>query len=150
MELILWRHAEAIDGYPDAERALTAKGERDAKRMAKWLNARLPDDAVILVSPAQRTQQTASALQRKFVTDAAIGTGASAASVLKAAQWPRATHATLIVGHQPTLGEAVSLLLMGAEGSVSVKKGAVYWISGRLRGARIQPLLRAMMAPDML
>jgi phosphohistidine phosphatase len=33
MELILWRHAEAEDGYPDEERALTAKGQEQAK---KW------------------------------------------------------------------------------------------------------------------
>jgi phosphohistidine phosphatase len=150
MELILWRHAEAIAGYPDAERALTAKGERDARRMAKWLNDRLPDDAVILVSPAQRTRQTASALQRKFAIVSSIGTGAEPADILKAAHWPRATHTTLIVGHQPTLGCVVSLLLTGAEDDLSVKKGAVWWIAGRQRSGRVQATLRAAMAPDML
>jgi phosphohistidine phosphatase len=150
MDLILWRHAEAVDGYPDAERALTPKGERDAKRMAKWLNERLPDDAVILVSPALRTRQTAAALQRELTTVDAVGTGATPGEILKAARWPRAAHATLIVGHQPTLGETASLLLTGAEGSLSVKKGAIYWITARQRGARVQPVLRAMMAPDML
>lgn len=150
MDLILWRHAEAVDGYPDDERALTAKGERDAKRMAKWLDERLPDDAVILVSPALRAQQTAGALQRKFTTVATIGTSAEPAHLLKAAQWPRAGHTTLIVGHQPTLGGVASLLLTGAEGGLSVKKGAVYWFAGRQRGGRVQPVLRAMIAPDML
>ncbi len=153
MDLILWRHAEAVDAtlrMPDDERALTAKGERDAKRMAKWLNDRLPEDAVILVSPALRTQQTAGALQRQFTTVATIGTGAQPADLLKAAHWPRAAHAKLIVGHQPTLGCTVSLLLTGAEDDLSVKKGAVYWITGRQRGGRVQPVLRAMMAPDML
>lgn len=153
MDLILWRHADAVDGYPDAERALTARGERDAKRMAKWLNDRLPDDAVILVSPALRAQQTASALQRKFTTVAAIGTNAEPADLLKAAHWPRAAHTTLIVGHQPTLGGVVSLLLTGEAGDTSVKKGAVWWIAGRKRSTtdgRVQPVLHAMMAPDML
>ena len=150
MDLILWRHAEAVDGYPDAERALTAKGERDAKRMAKWLNHRLPDDALILVSPARRTRQTADALQRKYTTIAAIGAGADAADIIKAAHWPRAAHTTLIVGHQPTLGCVASLLLTGAEDDLSVKKGAVYWIAGRQRGGRVQSVLRAVMAPDML
>ena len=150
MDLILWRHAEAVDGYPDAERALTEKGERDAKRMAKWLNDRLPDDAVIFVSPAQRTQQTASALRREFTTVAAIGTAAEPMDLLKAARWPRAAHTTLIVGHQPTLGRVASLLLTGAEGELGVKKGAVWWITGRQRGGRVQPVLCVMMAPDML
>ncbi len=153
VDLILWRHADAVDGYPDAERALTAKGERDARRMAKWLNGKLPDDALILVSPAQRAQQTASALQRPFTTVAAIGTSAEPVDILQAAQWPRAAHPTLIVGHQPTLGGVVSLLLTGAADDLSVKKGAVYWITGRKRGAgngQVQSVLRVMMAPDML
>ena len=38
MDLILWRHAEAVlerEGLPDLDRALTTKGERQAKRMAE-------------------------------------------------------------------------------------------------------------------
>ena len=34
MELLLWRHAEAEDGFPDAERRLTPRGEQQAQRMA--------------------------------------------------------------------------------------------------------------------
>jgi phosphohistidine phosphatase len=134
----------------DEDRALTEKGERDAKRMAKWLNGRLPDDAFILASPARRTQQTAGALNRAFTTVEAIGTGAQPAELLKAAQWPRSAATVLIVGHQPTLGHAASLLLTGAEGELSVKKGAVWWIRGRLRGGSVQCALRAMIAPDLL
>ena len=153
MDLILWRHAEAVDAtlrLPDAERTLTTKGERDAKHMAKWLNDTLPADTIILVSPARRTQQTAGALNRPFVTVAAIGTDAETADLLEAARWPRAANTTLIVGHQPTLGHVVSLLLTGAEGNLSVKKGAIWWIRGRERGGKVQCVLRAMMAPDML
>ncbi len=45
MELILWRHAEAEDGTHDSERKLTAKGIKQAARMAKWLRARVPADS---------------------------------------------------------------------------------------------------------
>lgn len=58
MDLILWRHAEAEDGdgnKPDAQRRLTARGEKQARDMAAWLNARLPKDTTVLVSPAIRT-----------------------------------------------------------------------------------------------
>ncbi len=44
MDLILWRHAEAFDaleGEDDLSRSLTPKGERQAQRMAEWLNQRL-------------------------------------------------------------------------------------------------------------
>ena len=43
MDLIFWRHAEAEnrrEGQDDLERALTHKGERQAQRMAAWLNQR--------------------------------------------------------------------------------------------------------------
>ena len=33
MELILWRHAEAEDGFPDEERALTPQGIAQAEKM---------------------------------------------------------------------------------------------------------------------
>jgi len=147
MELILWRHADAEDGYPDAERQLTAKGLNQAKRMAAWLNKHLPDDAVVLASPALRAQQTARALDREFTTCAAIAPGAEPDAVLKAAHWPRTVRTTLIVGHQPTLGHTASLLLTGAEGELGIKKAAVWWISGSKRGACS---LLAVMTPGML
>ena len=70
MDLILWRHAEAVEGDAgdDLARKLTSKGERQAERMAEWLNRRLAHSTRILVSPAVRCQQTAKALGRKFRT----------------------------------------------------------------------------------
>ena len=58
MDLILWRHADAEPGEPDLGRRLTAKGIKQAERMAGWLDRRLPDGCRILVSPADRAQQT--------------------------------------------------------------------------------------------
>jgi len=37
MDLILWRNAEAEEGARDLERRLTAKGRRQADRIALWL-----------------------------------------------------------------------------------------------------------------
>ena len=57
MDLILWRHAEAEEpdvGADDLSRALTPKGERQAERMAEWLNRRLAHSTRALVSPALR------------------------------------------------------------------------------------------------
>ncbi|MEW6562638.1 MAG: phosphohistidine phosphatase SixA [Pseudomonadota bacterium] len=149
MELIFWRHAEAEEGANDLARALTAKGEKQAKRMAGFLNARLPASARILVSPAVRTQQTASALGRAFETVDAIAPGAEADAVLKAAGWPRAEGTVLIVGHQPTLGEAAALLLQ-TESGLSVRKGAVWWFASRARGGREQAVLRTVIDAETL
>ena len=150
MDLILWRHAEAEDGIHDSERKLTAKGEKQAARMAKWLRARIPDAAVILVSPAKRAQQTAHALTADFKTVAEIGLAASAEGVLRAAGWPDRDGAVVIVGHQPTLGETAALLLTGAKEPWNVKKGAVVWVTRRHDDERARPQLRAAISPDLL
>ena len=55
MDLLLWRHAEAEDGFPDAERRLTARGEQQAQRMAAWIKAHAPKNLRIIVSPATRS-----------------------------------------------------------------------------------------------
>jgi phosphohistidine phosphatase len=133
MELILWRHAEAVEGGPDLERALTAKGERQARRMAELLAPRLPKAARILVSPAVRTRQTAEALGRPFRIEPAIAPEASVEALLQAAGWPDGEGCVLVVGHQPTLGQVAARLLTGCDAGLSLRKGAVWWLSGRER-----------------
>ena len=150
MDLILWRHAEAEDGIHDRERTLTAKGVKQAARMAKWLRARLPDGAAILVSPAKRAQQTARELAADFKTVPEIGLAASAEGLLRAAGWPDGEGAVVIVGHQPTLGETAALLLTGVREPWNVKKGAVIWVARRADVAPARIQLRAALSPDLL
>jgi phosphohistidine phosphatase len=148
MDLILWRHAEAEDGSPDLERALTERGRKQAARMADWLTPRLPPDIRILASPAERTRQTAQALGRDYAVEPALAPGATAAEALAAAGWPEAARPVLIVGHQPTLGRIAARLLAGAEGDVSVKKAGVWWFQSRMRNGELQVVLRAVAGPD--
>lgn len=150
MELILWRHAEAEDGPPDMERALTAKGEKQAERMAAFLRSRLPQDTRILVSPAKRAQQTARALSKHFITEAAIAPNCSVHALLKAANWPDAEGCVLLVGHQPILGAAAAQLLCDSTCSFSIKKGAVWWLTRRAEEGHDQASLRLVIAPDLL
>ena len=149
MELILWRHAEAEDGLNDLARELTPKGRKQAAKMAAWLNARLPDECGILSSPAVRALQTAQALNRKIETLPELAPGASVAAILKAAGWPDGDGCVLIAGHQPDLG-AVAAHLMGARGSLSVRKAGAWWFSSRGRGPGNEVALRAVIAPDLL
>lgn len=150
MNLILWRHAEAEDGLPDIERRLTSKGHRQAQAMALWLKAHLPDDTRVLVSPATRTQQTAQALTTDYATDDLLKPGASAEQLLAVANWPIGRGNVLIVGHQPTLGMAASRALTGRADYWSVKKGAIWWLSSRVRGDERQVVLRAVLSPEMI
>jgi phosphohistidine phosphatase len=148
MDLILWRHAEAEPGEPDLGRRLTAKGIQQAERMAKWLDRHLPATTRILSSPADRSQQTALALKRKFRVVPDLAPGASAAAVLAAAGWPDAREPILIVGHQPTLGEVAAFLLTEDEASWSVRKGAVWWLSNRVRGGSSSTVIKVVIGPD--
>ena len=153
MDLILWRHAEAFDadeGLDDLERALTARGERQAARMAHWLNQHLPATTRVLVSPARRCQQTAATLERKFKTSAALAPDASLPMLLDAVRWPDAKEPALVVGHQPTLGLVASHLLSGAAQAWSVKKGAVWWLRRRDRAGDDQTVLVAVRGPEIV
>jgi phosphohistidine phosphatase len=148
MDLILWRHCEAEAGEPDLGRRLTSKGQKQAERMAAWLDSHLPDTCRILVSPADRAQQTALALKRKFKTVPELSTGASAADVLAAANWPDSREPVLIVGHQPTLGAVASFLLSGEEAYWSVRKGAVWWLSDRAKEGGNAIVVKVVLGPD--
>jgi len=148
MDLILWRHAEAEDRIPDHARELTAKGIKQAGKMAAFLHQHLPQDHRILVSPATRTQQTVAALTGHFTLAPTIAPGASAQAVLHAARWPDAGGTVLIVGHQPTLGEVAAQLLGCEDATLSIKKGSLWWFSRREGSA--QTTLRLVITPDFL
>jgi phosphohistidine phosphatase len=150
MDLILWRHAEAVDGAPDMARKLTAKGEKQAGESAAWLRSHLPKRTRILVSPAERTLQTARALTGDFEVVKSIAPGASAAAVLAAAGWPDAGESVLVVGHQPTLGMVAATLIAGEPMPWSIRKSGIWWLSHRVRGEEPQVVVRAVMAPDFL
>jgi phosphohistidine phosphatase len=153
MDLILWRHAEAFEMrevQDDLDRALTPKGERQAQRVATWLNRHLPASTRVLASPARRAQQTAAALDRKFKTVPALAPAGDVDGLLNAARWPEAREPVLVVGHQPTLGLAAAYLLSGQPQTWSVRKAGVWWLRAREREGALQVVLHAVVAPELL
>jgi len=153
MDLILWRHAEAFDareGQDDLERELTPKGERQARRVAEWLNRQLPAGTRVLASPARRAQQTAAALERRVKTVPALAPDASVESLLHVARWPEAREPVLVVGHQPILGLTAALLLSGEIQPWAVRKAGVWWLRSRERGDSLQVVLHAVVGPEAL
>jgi phosphohistidine phosphatase len=153
MDLILWRHAEALEMrevQDDLDRALTPKGERQPLRMAAWLNRLLPAGTGVLASPARRTQQTAAALERKFRTLPDLAPNGSVEALLHAARWPDAREPVLVVGHQPALGLAASLLMSGQAQPWSLRKGGVWWLRHRQREGHARVVLHAAVTPDLV
>jgi phosphohistidine phosphatase len=143
MDLLLWRHADAADGSPDLARPLTERGHGEARAVAGWLRKRLPSGLRVLSSPARRARETAAALGLPVEVLDELAPVAAPSALITAAGWPDASHAVLIVGHQPTLGETAAALLGAAGREVPVRKGAVLWISSPRR-------LVAVMEPEML
>jgi phosphohistidine phosphatase len=153
MDLILWRHAEAFEQREvetDLDRSLTPKGERQAQRMATWLNRQLPHTTKVMVSPARRAQQTAVALERKFKTLTALAPEGTVDALLQAVRWPDAREPVLVIGHQPTLGLAAAYLLSGQAQAWTLRKAGVWWLRVREREGLSQVVLHAAVSPELL
>ncbi|MES2500398.1 MAG: histidine phosphatase family protein [Pseudomonadota bacterium] len=150
--IIVWRHAEAEIanfelGEDDEVRQLTHKGHEHAKRMARWLKKHLPQDTILICSPALRALQTAEALDYKIQLQDSLKPSASLADVLAVLmriqnqlnQQSKKDQQknVLIVGHQPWIGQLVAYLVeqstnesrkINHENNTSIKKGAVWWL----------------------
>lgn len=158
-DLIIWRHAEAEDisqTEVDLHRALTKRGHKAAKKMAKWLIKRLPEDAVVFSSPARRCLETADALNKDLkksqrhpieIADY-LGTDSSSAAIFAQLAHQATSQTVLLVGHEPHLSELIAKLLDLRESACVVKKGAVWWIRIKVTDGVPHTYLYAMQNPD--
>jgi phosphohistidine phosphatase len=159
INLFLWRHAEAEDTWPDLERPLTSRGQRDAARVAKALAKQLDANSRIVISPATRTRETAEPLVSRAALqleiDARLAPGAAVGDVLDALESAIAScngdaPALVLVGHQPWLGQVARHLLTGHDGDWSVKKAAAWWLVRRARDGNTEWTLRSVLDPDLV
>lgn len=153
MDLVLWRHAQAQDWTPgcdDMARRLTTRGEKQAARMASWLDRQLPEGSPILASPAIRTEQTAMALGRKFKLCPALSPETSVSELLVLLGWPNVKGTTLLIGHQPQLGQLASEFMGWPTTDCAIKKGAVWWLRKRDREGGSQTMVVTIQSPDFL
>ena len=131
-------------------RVLTARGEKQAARVAAWLDRQLPDSVRIWSSPARRTEQTVRALDRKFRFSPALSPMASSAQLLELVQWPQAKGCVLVVGHQPSLGHTIASLMGLNDSECAVKKGSLWWLRYREREAGAQTVVVTVQSPEVL
>lgn len=132
MEILLWRHAEAEDGSDDMARALTEKGQAQARTIARWLAPHTPPDTLVVASHATRAYQTALALGRPVHRNEELNPECSASEMLDVLIRLGIEHSSpviIAVGHQPTLGRLASRLICGCEYDWAIKKGAVWWLT---------------------
>ncbi|NJS36776.1 MAG: histidine phosphatase family protein [Brachymonas sp.] len=154
MDLIVWRHAEA-DGQhsnspDDVLRSLTPHGHHQAERMAAWLEPRLPSGTRILVSPALRCEGTVAYLGRKYKLCDELLPSRAMPDLLQLISWPDRQTPTLLVGHQPALGELIAQLTGMPPNEVSLRKGGLWWLRGRQREGRFQTVTHCVIGPDLI
>lgn len=153
MDVIFWRHAEAkelADEGEDLDRPLTSKGEKQATRMATWLNRQMPEATRVWVSPALRTVQTAIALDRKYKIREELAPTGTPEDLLKAIHWPSQKSTALVIGHQPLIGKTIAQLLGLPTQEINLKKGAVWWLRYRERSGVGETVVVTVQTPELL
>jgi phosphohistidine phosphatase len=115
----------------------------------------MPDRLVVISSPALRARQTADALGRKTILEDRLAPGCAPQAYLELAGWPdgrdgRHRH-VIVIGHQPEIGQALSLALTGRAADWPFRKGSIAWLCTRTDsdGAHAVPLLRAVIGHDL-
>ncbi len=135
-ELYIVRHGIAVEhgtpGIGDDERPLTAKGEKRMEEIGDALAALdLPLERIVS-SPLPRALRTAEILAERLKTAGGVETASAlraGADAHDVADWLKLQPdpPLMIVGHNPTLDELLSLLLLGAPAALpfEFKKGGV-------------------------
>ena len=137
MDLLVIRHAVAGDraefaktGRPDAERPVTSAGAKKMRQAARGLQSLVPAIDVLATSPLTRARQTAEIVARVYGGPNPIEMAELAPEVAPAALFERLdafgdSKTVAVVGHEPALGVAVSVLLAKRQASLlELKKGA--------------------------
>jgi phosphohistidine phosphatase len=154
MDCIFVRHGIAVE--PDEwegeeeNRPLTEKGKRRVRQMAKGLAALDCQPTHLFTSPFVRAYDTARLLREaicptlKVETHEELAVGAKPEQVVTVLRTLPSDAVVVCVGHEPQLGEVVSLLLCGkalpnfplkkagavrveSEGRVNVAEGRLVW-----------------------
>lgn len=133
MRLYLFRHGPAIEredwAGDDAERPLTADGERVTRKTLKALRTLLRADE-ILTSPWRRARQTAelAAERLSLPLREADWLAGGAADVEEITEHLAGSADLVLVGHEPDLGSLLGYLTGGA--TVELKKAGVALLVG--------------------
>ncbi len=116
VKLYILRHANADWPdwkRPDAERPLTAKGRKQARRVGKFLADRKIVPAVILSSPLPRARQTAEGVAKKLKKSVALAPALAPGFHDRQLQPLLKAHRrrdVMLVGHEPDLSRIVRSL----------------------------------------
>ena len=135
MELLLLRHAEAVDyAASDRLRPLTEKGRRQAGTVGQYLKEHSIHIDRVLSSPAVRTLETAEIVAKRIKLEVFPAPwalpGMAPAAALEALEEFSDLQRILLVGHQPDIGELVAKLLgMPDAREFHIRKASLFHLS---------------------
>jgi phosphohistidine phosphatase len=157
MDLLIWRHAQAhdlkakeFDAASDMARELTPTGQLQAQRVAAWLEPRLPKGSRVLCSPALRCESTVAFLGHKYKLQDELAPSGTSDDILQLVKWPDMRLPTVLVGHQPALGELIARLIGADSQKTSIRKGALWWLKHRERAGSKQLLIHTVISPELV
>jgi phosphohistidine phosphatase len=130
LTLLMLRHADAVaEAASDAERELTAKGEKQARAVGEFCAEHKIIPAAILTSPARRAVQTARlvahALGLEECLDKTLSAGMQPATGLELLQRHEAHSPLMIVGHEPDFSALAGDLLGLAADRIHFRKASL-------------------------
>ncbi len=154
VELYLLRHADAGDPEswegPDEVRPLSAKGRRQATRLAAYLAAIGFRPDLVITSPKVRARETAELAARplglRIVEDERLAGGATLEDVEDILVDSHDPGAVVLVGHDPDFSELVADLVGGC--GIPVKKGALVRLDADRPLRPGNAVLRWLLPPD--
>ena len=162
MELYFLRHAIAaepgeIKVSSDAERPLVSEGIKKMKKGAEAMKKMGLEFDEIVASPYLRAKETAEiviqemGLKQKLRFSDALVPNAAFKDFLKfLVSFPPKSR-LLLVGHQPSVGDFISMLISGrSDAALDIKKGSLTLVEATPNGQEIHGELKWMLAPKQL
>jgi phosphohistidine phosphatase len=137
MDLYVLRHAKAERAAPDGEdapRPLTQKGQRDARRLGRWMRDREVALDLVATSPFARAVETAALVLQgapappRLECWDELEPGGTVEGVLARLAMVGGAEGVLVVGHEPLLSALVSGAVGG--GRFRLAKGALAKVGG--------------------
>ena len=155
-ELYFLRHADAGDpeawNGPDETRPLSGKGEKQSRRLARFLAEAGFAPGAIITSPKTRARQTAelvaNALDVEIAIDERLGGGLDAVAIEAILFDAGEPERPVLVGHDPDFSELTAWIIGASD--LPLKKGAFVRIDTVRPISALSGTLRWLITPDLL
>src|SRR5262245_28651933 len=132
MQLYLLRHADAEDDRThDQQRALTNKGEKQARNVGKFCRSHSIIPEMILSSPLLRAEQTARILAQELdMPDLVklqdfLRPGMTAENAISCLEKYAEKASILLVGHEPDFSKLAGYLIGTSAGNIHFRKATL-------------------------